>query len=649
MLETQHFAWLPAPAAFDPVTHAVFNEPWRSLTIEGVEGQSAVASVDVQNPQTGLLAPGRNKYAQISLTRDGTVHHLFAGRVVGAPSGLSGDFMTLSLDARFGDIDGAIAAAVAPYKVTPGWDPLFVDPARVNEPMEVLEGYHAHLFVDHRNQAIRVSDALLGSAVSTTAATPGLGDIMIEIPAGLGFAHGVRVRVWYRDDFTEHFSGPIDSYEDGVLIVTADAFAGSTERSNWVVSLDIVADDIDGDSINVSVEHKPYTGVKTVIQAQWTQAATDDVSLTEAIKAASGRPTIRTLSNPEDFANNWPPAGGAINGTSGYTVKTSSLVMQNSIESTGEILVGWSTFEAFGIKTYSPELTVTFALQQKRVEAATFTLTGNAQDVIADLSQVQLQEFSLQDVGPELPSPSHGSFFLTDRGREALNHGMQRTRVTLAESQRCVTTEFATIGWPLEVLYLSCDHSVCVHSPKLPGGLAIGKAAQYSKVMNESGRSCSVTLKCSVGKGYTLATAENDNDYVQTDYIGDGYFSGGGAVVNTGGPAPLAYETFADQAPTDSLVDIATWTSNDFIQSVAIGPQWEAQLDYLIAHAFLGPQAYADNTRPGTPEDTLHSNIPTALAMELASLASQDELDHDFQITMVGAYGLPKTIDLEAA
>src|SRR4051812_24453854 len=111
MIETQHFAWLSAPATFDPVTHAVFDEPWRTLTIEGVEGQSAVANVEVKNPQTGLLAPGRDLYAHVSLTRDGTVHHVFSGRTVGAPNGLSGDFMTLSLDARFGAIDDAIEAA----------------------------------------------------------------------------------------------------------------------------------------------------------------------------------------------------------------------------------------------------------------------------------------------------------------------------------------------------------------------------------------------------------------------------------------------------------------------------------------------------------------------------------------------------------
>lgn len=649
MLETQHFAWTATPEPFDPVGHAVFEEQWRSLKIEGAEGQSAVANVEVQNPQSGLLAPGRNRYAQISLTREGTVHHLFSGRVVGAPSGLSGDFMTLSLDARFGDIDGAIAAAVAPYKVTPGFDPLFVDPARIDEPMEVLEGYHAHLFVDHRNQAIRVSDALLGSAVSESAVTPGLGDISIEIPEGLGFAHGVRVRVWYREDFTEHFTGPVNTYVDGVLTVTADDFAGDTERSDWVVSLDVVADDIEGDSLDVSVEHKPYTAVRTVIEAQWTQAASGDVSLTQAIKAASGRPTIRTLSNPEDFAENWPSPGDSVNGNSGYTVKTSSLVRQGSIESTGGILVNWNTFQFFGIKTYTPELTLTYELQQKRVERATFSLFGNAQDVIADLSQVQIEEFNLQDVGPELPAPSHGSFFLTDRGRAALNHGMQRTRVALAESQRCVTVGFTTVGWPLEVLYLSCDHSVCVHSPKLPGGLAIGKVAQYSKEMDESGRSCAVSLKCSAGKGYVLPAAENDNDYVDEDYIESGYFTEGGASVNTGGPTPIAYETFGDQAPVDSLVDIVNWTQNDFVQDLTIGPQVEDQLDYLIAHSLFGPQSGADNTRPFTPADTLRANIPTALVMTLASLASEDELAHDFDVTMVGAYGLPKTIDLEAA
>ncbi len=649
MQETQHFAWLSTPAAFNPGIHNVFDEAWRTLTIEGAEGQTAVARVEIVNPGQGLLAPGRNRYAHISLTRDATTHHLFSGRVIGAPDGMSGDFITLTLDARFGDMAAAIEAAVAPLRVSPGWDVLFVDPARRDLAMEVLDGYHAHLHIDPRTQAVRVSDALVGSAISITAVTPGLGEKTISVPPGLAFAHGVRVRVWYRKDFTEHFSGAITAYSGTSMTVDADEFSGSTTRDDWIVSLDILEEDILSDSEAMTVVHQPYAAVRTYLEAQWVQTSAGEFDVTDKIKEVSGRPTIRTLNLPEDFAATWPQAGDRVNGQSGYTVKSASLSRQNSLGSVTVLGPGLATFFVLDIFTYRPELTLAYDLQQKRVESATFTLEGNAQALFGDATQVEPLEFRLQDVGPYLPTPAHGSFFQTPRGQQALAHGLHRTKVAIAESQRCVEIGASSVGWPLWALYLTCDHTACIHSPKFPGGVAIGKVSQYAKTMGQDGRSCDFTLKCSVGKGYTPTAEATDNDYVDEDYVDEGYIGESEGVWQTGGSDPLSVESYSDQQPADALVDIATWTSNAFVVSLTIGPQYEAQHEYLAAHQFFGPQAYQDNTSPYRPDETLVNNVRTALVLELADLSSEDELRHDIAVTPVGAYGLIATIDMEAA
>lgn len=651
MEETQHFAWLSTPAAYNPETHSVFDEPWRRLTIQGAEGQSAVAEVEVKHPGTGLLAAGRELYAHISLTRDSMPHHLFSGRVIGAPNGLAGDFITVTFDARFGDLAAAIDAVVAPLKVSPGWDPLFVDPARLDQPMEVLDAYHAHLHVDPRNQAVRVSDALVGSAVSTSAVTPDEGEITITVPAGLAFAHGVRVRVWYRKDFREHFSGPITAYSGTSMTVDADDFNGVTERADWVISLDIRAADIVADSEAMTVSHQPYAAVRTFLEAQWVQTAAGDVDLTNKIKDASGGPNIRTLNLPDDFAETWPRSGDAVNGQSGYTVKASSLEPQSSPTTVLVLAPGIAMFNAFSVFTYRPTLVVSYEVEQKRVETATMTLEGNTQPLIGDLTQVEPLEFRLQDVGPVLPSAAHASFFLTDRGRQAIAHGLQRARVALAESQRCIEVGARCEGWPLWAVYMTCDHTACVHSPKFPGGIAIGKVAQYSKTMGENGRSCEFTLKCSIGKGYTVTAGSTDSDYVEDGYVEEGYIGGGvSGVWQTGGANPISVATYSDQQPADAFHNLAHWSENDFVQSITVGPQYEAQHAYLVAHQPFGPQAYQDGTLPHTPEKTLQKDeVRTALVMELASLASEDELRHDIEITPVGAYGLVPTVDMEAA
>jgi hypothetical protein len=596
--DVQHFATMAAPAAFDPVTHARLDLAWRSLVIQGSEGQSTVVQAEIENPQQGLLAAGRDLYAQLSLTRAGTVHQYFSGRFVAVPNGFAGDFLTATLDCRFGDLATSIEAAVSPLRVTPGWDALFVDPNRLTDPMEVLEGYHAHLFIDPRSQAIRVSDALFGSAVSTTSLTPANAARTLTVPAGLAFAVGVRVRVWYRKDFTQYFAGPITAYSGTSMTVTADEHAGSTARADWVISLDVRAQDLDVDSVQVSADHKPFTALTTVIEAQWTQTKQGDVDLTDAIKAAAGSPNIRTLSIEEDFAQAWPAVGDSINGNSGYTVKTSALDKQPGSEFSTGVRTNTLSFANFPIYTYKPALEVSYDLQQKRVETATFTLAGNAQAVLADTSQADILEFHLQDVGPELPTPAHATFFNTDRGREALDHGIQRTRVQMAESQRCVQLVGTIPGMTLEALYMTTDHTVCMHSPKLPGGLAIGKVSDFTKTFGEDARSCAFTLKASIGKGYTLPATSSDDDYVDDGYWADDYIGDGGGVVNTGGPNPVGYETYGDQGPVDGLKDFVHWAPADFITTLTIGPQVEDQLAYLNAHAFAAAGAWSGRHQP---------------------------------------------------
>lgn len=649
MNETQHFAWLPGFAPFDPGAHARFDLPWRSLTIEGAEGKSATATVEMVNPGSGLLGPGQDRFAHIALTRDGVVHHLFSGRLLGAPNGIAGDFVQAALDCRFGDLDAAIRTAVEPTKTPPAWDELFVDPNRVDEPMEALEALHAHMFVDPRTQDIRISDALLGSARSSTPATPALGEIEIEVPAGLSFVPGLRVRVWYRQNFREHFTGLIVAYDDTTLTIDADTFEGAAERDDWVVSLDIREQDVDGDSINVAITHKPYSAVKCIIEAQWTQSANDSIDLTAKIKEAAGAPNIRTLSFPDDFAETWPRPGEAVGGPSGYTVKTASLEQQLAGESSGAVIVALNSWAIFAVNTYKPQLEVTYVVDQKRVETATFILAGHAQELLGDLTHVELLELKLQDVGPALPSRLSPTFFLTDRGKQAVAHGIHVAKTAMAESQRCVEVSAAVKGWPVEALYLNCDQSVCLHSPKLPGGFVIGKVAAFALRMDEAGREASFTLKCSVGLGYVPAETESDNDYVDDEYVDDGYVNGTAGIVSTGGGEPLTYAAFDDQQPTDALAGLPGWSANDFVVNLDLGPLADEQLAYLQAHQLFGPEMWRHGTSPLSPERTLKEKVPTKMVLQLRSLASQDELRHSIAVSLTGAWGLPPTIDLAAA
>src|SRR5882672_12560400 len=78
------------------------DEEVLSVDIDHSEGNCATLSIELRNPQVGLLAPGRDAWCWLSWQADAAaaVVPLFHGRLVSVPADLQGEKITLHFIAR---------------------------------------------------------------------------------------------------------------------------------------------------------------------------------------------------------------------------------------------------------------------------------------------------------------------------------------------------------------------------------------------------------------------------------------------------------------------------------------------------------------------------------------------------------------------
>jgi hypothetical protein len=639
---TVYFAQLASSATFSTVSHLT-AATFKTMAIEGVEGETTTAVITDVRPSGGLLAGNRFAHIAVSL-EDGTVHHLFAGKRLGAPRGLEGPFARLEYDCRTGDLETNIAAALDPLLVAPGYDALFHGQGSSQDPLEVLDGYHADLYMERRTAAVSVSDSLFGRLTTTASIVASTGSKNFNLEASAYLSSGCRVRISSRADVETYVAGVLQTRSSAACTLVADTVGGSTAAfTDGFLSLDFQATDLEGEAITYDLAHEPITAVQAFITARFVQAAQGEIDLQERIQNAAGGPNIRTLSFAEEFADNWPSEGESLGGDSGYLVKVSRLEKQEPTAYASPVVVNIGVFKNFAINTYKPYLTVGFDYEQRRTETATFTLSGNAQAVPGATSRIERLIVDLQSVPSDGTSDS--SFFNTARGRQAVEHALHVAAAMLAEGQRCVAVRAKVNGWPLNALYVDTDKTVSIASPRLPGGWAIGKVARYALSVDDQGRALEMELRCSVGGGYTAASTAATG-YADPAYA-DHYAaeSSAGGTGGAGGIPSIGYVNYASQRPTSGVPNIANMLPADFVQSIEITNQWEEQLAFLTDHQFGSTGAYTDGTTPSAPEASLRL-VPTDVAFTLQELSATGDLAYTITVTPTAAFGRPATIDL---
>jgi len=135
-----------------------------AFSVEHDESDVAKASVDIKNPRHGLLQPGAKLWAWLSYRdwRTDLVTPLFFGRLVGIPDDMENEVITLQYVAKPIDYAFRLQAAAEALRARPGYDPVFADISKQDDPNTILEGYSRLWHVDRVTHAVTSSDVLVG-------------------------------------------------------------------------------------------------------------------------------------------------------------------------------------------------------------------------------------------------------------------------------------------------------------------------------------------------------------------------------------------------------------------------------------------------------------------------------------------------------
>ncbi len=629
MTDRLHFAWVGAGAVFDPAVHARSDEAVRGLEIRGAEGEAAVAAVTVADPGGGLLSRGLDRYAFISATLAGSVHLLFHGVLREAPRAMGGAAVTLELDCRTGDTDARVRDVLADHRVAPHYDPLFVPPGGEDRPEEVLNGRFARLFIDRTDGRVRLSDNLDGRRTAVFGAHEVAGE-------SVGYTLTRRPLPWVdvsvAAEWEQRGTGTIDA---GAVI----------RRHNGGPIATLSPDD-------AFAERWPGAG--------------------EGIGPDSGY-TVRTgrlvEQPPPPDADAGEPLPDQVFGLGGLGERDlSDTVYRSSLFPYANAGVVY-----FRRRYFRPELWLDWAYSQRRREVVTARLYGDAL-VPADGTGPPPEplRFALRDVAavpepdpvppgpadctsllaeaaaeaddpppadpppgdPPIGDPARASFFLTARGRAAVDHALQVAAVTLAESQRAVRITARVPGLGPEAAAVDCDTTVTVESPRLPGGSASGKVVGYRLVWDADGRGLELTLMGSVGNGSGMGAAGADDAYA-VDYWNAGTYAGtAGSVHGTGGGRPVTWHGISDQGPTEGLTNLPNMTADDFVERVCLANQADQQDAYIW-----------NNRTVHTWPPALLAAVPTDVALALRPLRGRDVLENRITAEPTGPFGLRTTVD----
>src|SRR6266567_3337179 len=95
-----YFAWVYGTETTFGPAHYVYDEHIFSFTGTHSEGQFCTLQLEIKNPEVGLLAAGRKQWAWFSWDNGTSIEPLFFGKLVGVPSDLQGETLTLQFVAR---------------------------------------------------------------------------------------------------------------------------------------------------------------------------------------------------------------------------------------------------------------------------------------------------------------------------------------------------------------------------------------------------------------------------------------------------------------------------------------------------------------------------------------------------------------------
>src|SRR6185436_974520 len=162
-----YFAWIDASETTFGPEHMRWDEAVFEFILSQQEGDPASLTAKVRRPVNeagsviGLLGPGRKIWCWFAFDC-GPALVKFRGRLVGIPTSIFEELVTLEFVARPFDVVAQKEALAETLRVLPYYDPVVLDKERRKDPDVVVEGYTKVWHYDRETHVITVSDEITG-------------------------------------------------------------------------------------------------------------------------------------------------------------------------------------------------------------------------------------------------------------------------------------------------------------------------------------------------------------------------------------------------------------------------------------------------------------------------------------------------------
>jgi hypothetical protein len=652
---TFYFAWVDAEEnefipAFEREDEKIYG-----FTLEHAEGEFPALSIEIKNPRIGLLAPGRKQWAWLAWNDGAQTIPLFFGRLIGIPSNILGEIVTLEFVAQPADYAAAKHELAQTLKTAPYYDPVFLDEAHRDDPDAILEGYTAAWHIDRVTHEVTISDWHNGEAgieeffadevpydsVSVTLAAPPQRSVLVEALVSWANASSGYVDFGARR-FTTYC---------GESFISDWPKIGASVGGGWSVFHSECNDDFGiGGRPTVSTRYSWHNRAKR-------HAVGDTMSINMSYSAPSGIPPgTGTLLSQNVVIGVINPYDPDFTDQPRSSLQQSRLIVPLWQISTRLVLrydAGRDRTEKLRFRL-SADLQPLLADANAPAEEETLTLTGA--DVGAAIAGIDyLTGDTIAIEGSPIEDPSRNTYFATQRGLQSVEYCLMRARAKLALAARAVQISFDCRF--ARAAALSCRHSARLHDDRLPGGQAEGKIVAYRlSVDGDRGEMLgNVTIGCVPGNGGAPTPVDGVPVYVDEDVLEDGIqaYEGGSGIAASGDVAfslPAAASNDAGlQFPLtrDQVVLREEVHGSPAAEEAALAPAIAAAVE---AARMTGEPTLQNQTdeqrqaRAGLSDALKHS----AVWYELQLLPVDEEgLEATYELQVSSLY-LPQQIDLAA-
>lgn len=630
-----YFAYADEGETFNSVTHAVNDEEVLSFRFVHQEGDFAQLEVDIRNPRIGLLNVGRARWAFLSFHHevDGVVC-FFYGRIIGVPTNLFDEVVTVSYLARPEDYVDLKAALADTLKVAPFWDEIFIAKDRTDDPDAALESRAAMWYIDPVTHTVSISSVIAGE------------DGTVELDED--------------EFFVENFSLSLNQSPSNHVIVKGS------------VSWDQTLNSFKGSPIDVMPKIMP--------------------SFPLTIPGVG--PPVHLVSSFtfKGLQSSWPKPGAKING--GYIVRGGELedvsflavpqieldwyfanqespfdppvlpaaLPQGSIVFVPKVTGKWWSGETAGFDIQvevvfaalglgKGTLTLDYDVVREYTENLTIELKTSTQPIVTEDQAPILISINGNKVSDYLKKADGdfavpigdvrlSRFFVTTRGRQAIKYLLAVARATLAIKSRAVEISFEL---PFsDGLEFTLRKNALIHNPRLPGGEAAGKIISIAHTLSgdEGAAITKITMACCVGNGETAYTSTvGEPQWAVAEWAGPDYqvFENSIELIDPS-ISDLAF-TIDTYTPNDDGIDGTRIRPRDVIKNVVVQNPSNSQ------RAALGPLISQIGDTQAI--NTILQEFFTQISLTMHNL-EQGPFETDVTITVEDLI-IPKQIDIEAA